>query len=107
MTDAREQGKVQSAGTVVADASTASDPVESPGTASESSKSEYPRIVEEHGFVDAYGQEDIEATDDRGRRWYHLRPQPPGRADVLGFGFMWWAFLILLIIVFLPWGWWY
>jgi hypothetical protein len=27
----------------------------------------------------------IEAKDDRGRRWYHPRPQPRRRRDLMGF----------------------
>jgi hypothetical protein len=25
-----------------------------------------------------------------GRRWYHLRPEPRGRADFIGFNYTWW-----------------
>lgn len=67
-----------------------------------------PRIVEEHHIVNADGVDDIEAIDSRGRRWYHPRPEPRGRADVLGVNYSWWLLtVVLLIVVFLPWGWWY
>jgi hypothetical protein len=47
----------------------------------------------------------IEATDERGRRWYHLRPDPRGRADFIGFNYTWWLIWILFIfIILLPWG---
>lgn len=36
------------------------------------------RIIEEHHIVGPDGQDESEATDDRGRRWYHLRPEPRG-----------------------------
>ena len=69
---------------------------------------EQPRIVDEHPFTDAYGDVGIEAVDSRGRRWYHLRPDPRGRADAFGVNYTWWIFtLLILLIVFLPWGWWY
>jgi hypothetical protein len=41
-----------------------------------------------------------------GRRWYHLRPEPRNRADVLGVNRTWWTALwivLILVIVFLPW----
>lgn len=65
------------------------------------------RIVEEHHVTNARGEDDIEAVDDRGRRWYHLRPEPRYRADVMGVNYSWWLTAILLIVVFVPWGWWY
>jgi hypothetical protein len=44
------------------------------------------------------------ANTDRGRRWYHPRPQPRCRADVMGFNYTFWFFLVLLlVIVVLPW----
>lgn len=107
MANALEKAKVQSGNAAVAGASAASIRSESHDAAPEPSSTEYPRILKERHFVGADGQDDIEATDDRGRRWYHLRPEPRGRADVMGFGYTWWVFLIVLIIVFLPWGWWY
>lgn len=107
MATTREKRTVQSHNATVADASAANDRLESHDSAPESSSTEYPRILSERHFVGADGRDDIEATDDRGRRWYHLRPEPRGRADVMGFGYTWWVFLIILIIAFVPWGWWY
>ncbi len=51
-------------------------------------------------------EDEIEATDERGRRWYHLRPEPRRRADLIGFNYTWWLVICLLfiLIVFLPWG---
>jgi hypothetical protein len=34
-----------------------------------------------------------------GRRWYHLRPVPRRRADLMGFNAAWWAVLWLVLIV--------
>jgi len=66
---------------------------------------DHPRLIEEHHIVGPHGEDEIEATDERGRRWYHLRPEPRGRADFIGFNYTWWLIWILFIfIVFLPWG---
>jgi hypothetical protein len=64
-----------------------------------------PRLVEERHVLGPHGEDEIEATDDQGRRWYHLRPEPRGRADMLGINYTWWTVvsILLLVIVFLPW----
>ncbi len=61
--------------------------------------------MEEHHIVGPRGDDEIEATDDRGRRWYHLRPEPRSRADLIGFNRTWWGvFLVfVLVVAFLPW----
>jgi len=56
-------------------------------------------IVEEHHTVGPDGEEEIEAIDDRGRRWYHLRPQPRRLSDVMGFNSFWWTVLWIVVIV--------
>ena len=67
---------------------------------------EHPRLIEEHHIVGPHGEDQIEATDERGRRWYHLRPDPRGRYDFVGFNYVWWLIWILLIVlIFFPWGW--
>jgi hypothetical protein len=66
-----------------------------------------PRIVEEHHVAGPRGEDEIEAVDDRGRRWYHLRPEPRGRADLMGFNYTWWAVLWIVVIVSLFFPWWY
>jgi hypothetical protein len=45
---------------------------------------EQPRIIEEHHIVGPHGEDEIEATDERGRRWYHLRPEPRRRVEFVG-----------------------
>jgi hypothetical protein len=66
---------------------------------------EHPQLMEEHHVVGPDGEDQIEATDDRGRRWYHLRPEPRGRLDLVGFNYTWWLIWILfLFIIFAPWG---
>jgi hypothetical protein len=65
-----------------------------------------PRLVEEHHIRGPYGEDELEATDDRGRSWYHLRPEPRRRADLFGFNYTWWLmmWILFIFIVFLPWG---
>jgi hypothetical protein len=66
---------------------------------------EHPRLIEEHHIVGPHGEDQIEATDERGRRWYHLRPEPRTRYDFIGFNYTWWLIWFLFIfIIFLPWG---
>ena len=70
-----------------------------------SSTDRHPRIIEEHHVIGPHGEDEIEATDERGRRWYHLRPEPRRRADLIGFNFTWWAVIwVLLLFILLPWG---
>ena len=38
--------------------------------------------------------DEIEGRDDRGRRWYHPRPQPRRRRDLMGFNSTWWMVLL-------------
>jgi hypothetical protein len=73
--------------------------------AQQQSEPAQPRLIEEHHILGPNGEDEIEATDDRGRRWYHLRPEPRGRADLIGFNYTWWLiWIFFLFIVFLPWG---
>jgi hypothetical protein len=49
-------------------------------------------------------------ADDRGRRWYHLRPKPRRRTDPMGFSSMlWmapvWVIVILAVLLPFPWVW--
>jgi hypothetical protein len=37
--------------------------------------------------------------DDRRRRWYHLRPEPRRRSDVMGFNSTWWMALVWLVVI--------
>ncbi len=66
---------------------------------------EHPRLIEEHHGVGPYGEDELEATDELGRRWYHLRPTPRRRYDLVGFNYTWWLIWIFVIfVIFLPWG---
>jgi hypothetical protein len=41
---------------------------------------------------------DVEA---RRRRWYHLRPEPRCRADLMGYNYTWWTVIGATIVVFI------
>jgi len=47
------------------------------------------------------------SSDGHRRRWYHLRPDPRHRSDVMGVNRVWWTALWLIVIVVLvePWWW--
>jgi hypothetical protein len=50
-----------------------------------------------------------EAPGDSERRWYHLRPKPRRRTDLMGFNSMWWmalAWLIVIVVAISPVPWW-
>jgi hypothetical protein len=67
------------------------------------------RIVEERHTPGPSGEGKIEATDDRGRRWYHLRPEPRRCTDVMGFNSTWWmavGWLILILLLVFPFPFW-
>jgi hypothetical protein len=63
-----------------------------------------PPTINERKFM-SYTRENPHAgpADDRGRRWYHVRLEPRGRADVLGFNFSWWLVIAFVVLVLLPW----
>jgi hypothetical protein len=47
--------------------------------------------------------------DDLRRRWYHLRPKPPRRTDLMGFNSTWWmvvAWVIVIVLAVSPIPWW-
>jgi hypothetical protein len=48
-------------------------------------------------------------ADGRGRRWYHLRPEPRRRSDFMGVNSTWWmvlAWIILILVIVFPFPWW-
>jgi hypothetical protein len=58
----------------------------------------------------AHGEDEIEAIAGRGRRWYHLRPEPRRRTDLMGFNSTWWmavVWLIVIVLVVSPYPWWW
>jgi len=66
----------------------------------------HPRLIEDHHVIGPHGEDEIEATDERGRRWYQLRPEPRRRADLIGFNYTWWIaiWFLFIVVLFLPWG---
>ena len=42
------------------------------------------RISDDHDLAGPDGEDEIDATDDRGRRWYRLRLKPPRGTDIMG-----------------------
>jgi hypothetical protein len=51
--------------------------------------------------IRSQGEDEADATDDRGRRWHHLRPVPSRRTDLMGFNGAWWVVLGIVLIVLL------
>jgi hypothetical protein len=50
-----------------------------------------------------------EATNERGRRWYQLRPEPRRRTDFMGFNSTWWmaaGWILIIVLALTPWPWW-
>jgi hypothetical protein len=39
------------------------------------------------------------ASGDRARRWYHVRPDPRRRTDLMGIGVTWWLTLLIVIVL--------
>ena len=67
------------------------------------------RTSEDHDLAGPEGEVEIDATDDRGRRWYHPRPKPRRRTDLWGFNSAWWmalGWLIVILGAISPWPWW-
>ena len=45
-----------------------------------------------------------------GRRWYHLRPEPRRRTDLMGFSSTLWmavGWLIVIVVIVFPFPWWW
>jgi hypothetical protein len=55
-------------------------------------------------------KDQIEAFDDRGRRWHQVRPQPRRRSDLMGFNSTLWmalGWLIVIVLIVFPFPWWW
>jgi hypothetical protein len=66
-------------------------------------------IVEGREPAGRHREDGVEAADDRGRRWYHLRPKPCRRTDLWGFNSTWWmalGWVIVILVAFSPFPWW-
>jgi hypothetical protein len=46
-------------------------------------------IIEHHHHAGPDREDEIDATGDGGRRWYHLRPKPRRRTDLWGVNSTW------------------
>jgi hypothetical protein len=67
------------------------------------------RTIEERDLAGPPREDEMEATDDRGRRWYRLRPNPRRSTDLWGFNSTWWMALGWVIVILLavsPFSWW-
>jgi hypothetical protein len=65
----------------------------------ENSEPGLPRIVKERHFNGPHGEDGVEAIDDRGQRWYSLRPQPARPADFMGYNHRLWLSTLGIILV--------
>ena len=68
------------------------------------------RIAEEHHIAGPHREDEAEATDDHRRRWYHLRPEPRRRSDLMGFNSTCWmalVWVIVILVVAYPFPWWW
>jgi hypothetical protein len=70
------------------------------GEPQKDSEADLPRIVKERHFNGPHGEDEVEAIDDLGQRWYSLRPQPTGPADFLGYNHrLWLSSLGILLVI--------
>jgi hypothetical protein len=68
------------------------------------------RISDDYDLAGPDVDDEIDATDDRGRRWYRLRPKPRRGTDFMGLNSTWWmalGWLVLAIAVVFPFPWWW
>jgi hypothetical protein len=45
------------------------------------------------------GEDELAGRVTGRRHWYHLRPQPRCRADLMGFNYTWWTVIGVIIVV--------
>ena len=67
------------------------------------------RSIEELRIAGPHDEDEIDVADRRGRRWYHLRPEPRRRSDLMGFNSTWWmavVWVIVIVLVVSPFPWW-
>jgi hypothetical protein len=66
------------------------------------------RIIGDRDLADPDGENQIDAIDAGGRRWYHLRPKPRRRTDFgpTRHGGWRWDGLLLILFALSPWPWW-
>ncbi len=54
--------------------------------------------------------QEVDATEERGRRWFHARPAPRRRTDLMGINGTWWmalGWLVLIAALLFPFPWWW
>jgi len=59
------------------------------------------RNVEERRLTGPHGEDEIETTGERRRRWYHLRPDPRRRTDLMGFNSALWMAVGWIVVIYL------
>jgi hypothetical protein len=67
------------------------------------------RISDDHDVTGPQDEDEVDATADRGLRWYHPRPKPRRRTDFMGFNSEWWmalGWIVVLIVFAFPYPWW-
>jgi len=60
--------------------------------------------------TDGSGERRRDLVEDRGRRWYQLRPDPRRRADLMGFNSTLWMVVVWIVVIALvafPYPWWW
>ena len=57
------------------------------------------RISEESHIGGPQEKDETDTIVGRGRRCYHLRPEPRRRTDLMGFSSTWWMVVVWLIVI--------
>jgi hypothetical protein len=55
-------------------------------------------------------EDESDPTAERRRRWYHIRPEPRRRTDLMGFNSVWWmlvVWLVVIVVAVFPFPWWW
>jgi hypothetical protein len=67
-------------------------------------------IIDDHPIAGRHDEDQIDASDRGGRRWYDLRPKPRRRSDLMGFNSTWWmavVWVIAILVLASPFPWWW
>lgn len=61
------------------------------------------------GEPDPDDEHTVQVSVQPGRPWYHPRPRPRRRSDVMGLSGIWWAliWLVVIVLAFFPLPWWW
>jgi hypothetical protein len=55
-------------------------------------------------------EDESDPTAERRRHWYHIRPEPRRRTDLMGFNSVWWmlvVWLVVIVVAVFPFPWWW